>query len=313
LRPTHTAAVNSTAFEAGAGADPTYAIVAQAYYQLAWPLAAVRADDQPASRVQATVGKLDFFAFFDQNAVAGDESAAFLNNVFVHNPLLDSGGDIAADKYGFAPGAQVAYVYEGDHWAWGASLGVFASGDGANFNASPGRPLLITQVEVAPKLIHGEHGGNYRAYLWTNGRTTDFAGNEQRHTGFGLSVDQRMGGHWNLFGRYGRRTSGRGAFDRAWTAGFEQGGRWWGRGSDGVGVAFGLMSTSGAWSRATAADLTLAGFAAAGPERVAELYYRMKINDKLAITPDVQLVQRPGGDVRAPSALVFGVRATLGF
>ena len=42
--------------------------------------------------------------------MAGDEGAQFLNNVFVHNPLLDSGGDIAADAYGFAPGVWALQV-----------------------------------------------------------------------------------------------------------------------------------------------------------------------------------------------------------
>ena len=313
LKKTHTSTVNTTTFQAAAGSDETYAIVAQADYQLAWALDDGQFNDRATSRVEATLGKLDFFAFFDQNAVAGDEGAAFLNNVFVHNPMLDSGGDIATDAYGFAPGARVAYVHEGDRFALGALAGVFASGDGAKFSASPGRPLLIAQVEVAPKLINGEHRGNYRAYAWSNGRTTDFNDREQRHTGFGLSVDQRVGREWNLFGRYGQRTSGHGPFDRALTGGFEHGGRLWGRGRDAVGVAFGLMSTSRQWSRATAADAKLTGFTASGPERVAELYYRYTLTDKLAITPDFQLVQRPGGDGRAPTALVFGVRATLGF
>jgi high affinity Mn2+ porin len=130
-RPTHTGAVNSTTFEAAAGSDETYAVVAQAYGQLLWPLDSGRFNDQLGSRIEFTLGKMDLFGFFDQNAVAGDEGAAFLNNVFVHNPLLDSGGDIGADAYGFAPGARVGWFNEGDAVSFGASAGVFASGGGA--------------------------------------------------------------------------------------------------------------------------------------------------------------------------------------
>lgn len=313
LRPTHTGTVNSTTFEAAAGSDETYAIVAQAYYQLAWPLDGGRFNDQASSRVELTLGKLDFFAFFDQNAVAGDETSAFLNNVFVHNPLLDSGGDIAADAYGFAPGARVAYFDEGEAWGWGASLGVFASGEGSKFSASSGQPLVIAQFDVAPKQINGEPRGNYRLYAWTNGRTTGIDGGEQRHTGIGLSVDQRVGSEWNLFGRYGQRLSGHGPFDRAVTLGLEHGGRLWGRGRDAVGLAVGSLSTSGAWRRATAADNDLVGFRSSKQEHIAELYYRLTLNDTLSITPDFQLIHRPGGDGRAPVATVFGVRASLGF
>jgi hypothetical protein len=313
LRPTHTGTVNTTTFEAAAGSDQTYAIVAQVYYQLEWPLDGGRFNDQASSRVEMTLGKLDIFAFFDQNAVAGDEGASFLNNVFVHNPMLDSGGDIGADAYGFAPGARAAYFGEADEYSWGASVGVFASGDGAKFSASPGQPLVIVQAQVSPKQINGEPRGNYRVYAWSNGRTTDFEGHEQRHTGIGLSIDQRVGSEWNLFGRYGQRTSGHAAFDRALTVGFEHGGRLWGRGRDAVGLAVGSLSTSSEWRRATAADNTLVGFRSSGQERIAELYYRLTLNDKLAITPDFQLIHRPGGDGRAPTARVFGVRASLSF
>lgn len=319
LRPTHTGTVNSTTFQTGAGADPagraeeTYAILAQAYYQLQLPLDNGRLNDQLGTRAELTIGKMDFFAFFDQNAVADDESVGFLNNAFVHNPLLDSGGDIGADSYGFAPGVRAAYIHEADDATWGASLGVFAAGDGAQFDDSPGQPLVIAQVDYAPKQINGEARGNYRLYAWTNGRTSDFDGRAQRHTGIGLSVDQRIGAAWNLFGRYGQRTSGHGPFDRALTLGLEHSGRTWGRSRDAIGFALASLDTSGAWRRATGADSGLVGFRASGQETIAELYYRLTVNDTLAITPDFQWIHRPGGDGRAPSAAVFGVRASLGF
>jgi high affinity Mn2+ porin len=312
LRPTHTGAVNSTAFEAGAGSDQTYAVLAQAYYQVKWPLDGGRFNEQAGNRIELSVGKIDLFGFFDQNAVAGNEGSQFLNNVFVHNPLLDSGGDIAADRYGFAPGARVGWFNEGDSAGWGASLGVFASGAAATFNAGPKRPLVIGQLEYAPKQINGEPRGNYRTYVWTNGRTTDLDGAEQRHTGFGLSADQRYGRDWNLFARYGRRTSGDGNFDSALTLGFEHGGRAWGRGKDAVGVAVGWLKTGSAWRSATA-DGTLAGYAASGNEQIAEIYYRLKLGDALEVSPDFQLIRRAGGDDTAPAIRLFGVRASLGF
>ncbi len=311
-RPTHTGAVNSTTFEAAAGSDETYAVVAQAYGQLLLPLDSGRFNDQLGSRVEFTLGKMDLFGFFDQNAVAGDEGAAFLNNVFVHNPLLDSGGDIGADAYGFAPGVRVGWFNEGDAYSFGASAGVFASGGGATYGDGGGKPLVIAQLEVSPKQINGEPRGSYRLYAWTNGRTTDLDGREERHTGIGLSADQRIGREGNLFGRAGHRSSGSGTFNDAITLGFEHGGRLWGRGRDAAGLAVGLLKTSGAWRDATA-DGLLAGYAAGGSERIAELYYRMKLNEHLELTPDFQLIQRAGGDARAPSLRVIGLRANVGF
>ena len=46
---------------------------------------------------------------------------------------------------------------------------------------------------------------------------------------------------------------------------------------------------------------------------MAELYYRLRLNDQLDIAPDFQLIQRAGGDPDASSVTVFGLRGTLGF
>lgn len=316
LRPAYTATVNSIPFEAGAGSDETYAIVAQAWGQLEWSPGAGRFNDLPGNRFELTLGKIDVFGFFDQNAVAGDEGAQFLNNVFVHNPLLDSGGDIAADAYGLAPGMRLAYIDEGEErgWGWGASVGLFGSGSGANFSTGPSRPLVIGQLEFTPKQINGEARGNYRLYAWTNGQTTTLAGDTaQRHSGYGLSIDQRLGRDWNLFGRWGHRTGGEGAFDKALTLGFEHGGRAWGRGNDAAGLAAGWLRTSGEWARATALDTSLAGFAASGNEQVVEAYYRFKLSDHLELTPDLQWIRRAGGDRNAPSFTALGLRAAVSF
>ncbi len=312
LRPTYTGTPNSTTFEATAGSDDTYAIVAQAYYQLDIPLDDGRFNDQKGTRIEVNVGKMDLFGQFDQNAVAADEGAQFLNNVFVHNPLLDSGGDIGADSFGFAPGLRLGYFNEGESMGWGVSVGAFAAGEGARYNGGLGRPLVIVQLEGASKQINGEPRGTYRLYAWTNGSTTDFDGLEERHSGYGLSVDQKVGREWNLFGRWGQRTSGSGPFDRALTVGFEHGGRLWGRGQDAVGAAYGLLATSGDW-RGLTADGSAVGYAASGNERILELFYRYRLNDNIELTPDFQWIQRAGGNGAAPTVSVFGLRGSLGF
>lgn len=313
LRPTYTSTVNSIGFETAAGPDDSFAILAQAWYQLEWALDGGGFNDQKGRRVELTAGKIDLFGFFDQNAVAGDEAAQFLNNAFVHNPLLDSGGEIGADAYGFAPGARIGYLDTDGSWSWGASLGVFAAGPGANFSGGLGKPLVIAQLEAAPLQINGEPRANYRLYAWTSGRTTGLDDQEQRHTGVGLSVDHRFGRDWNLFGRWGRLTRGDAPFESALTLGFEHGGRAWGRQHDAFGLAFGSLRTGAAWRDATAADTSLAGYAASGNERLVELYYRLKLNEHVELSPDLQWIRRPGGDGLAPTVRVFGLRAKLGF
>ena len=322
LVPSYTSTVNTTGFETAAGPNESFGILAQAYYQLEWPLGATGFNESTAERLVLNVGKIDVFGLFDQNKVAADEGAQFMNNAFVHNPLLDSGGDIAADSYGFAPGVRLGYFSRSDaNWAWGASVGVFGAGsdiatpannNGANFSGDLKQPLVIAQLEFSPQQINGEPRGNYRLYAWNNDATTDLVGQRQSHSGIGLSVDQRVGRDWNLFGRLGYRTSGDAQFDTAVTAGFEYAGKSWGRPKDALGFAFGLLSTSKAWRDATAGGV-LAGYEASGDETVAELYYRIKLNERLNVSPDLQYIARPGGNGNAPAVWALGLRANIGF
>ena len=78
LRPTYTSSPNTTAFEvSGVGnPDSSFAILAQAWYQLAVPLASGASGSQDKPRLEFTVGKIDPFVFFDQNAAAQDETRA---------------------------------------------------------------------------------------------------------------------------------------------------------------------------------------------------------------------------------------------
>jgi hypothetical protein len=306
LRPTYTSTVNSISFQTGAGPDDSFAILAEGYLNFAWG-----GGQKKGEHVAFTLGKLDVFNFFDQNAVASDEAGQFLNNVFVHNPLLDSGGDIAADAHGFAPGARLNYTRVGTTSQWGLSAGVLGSGAGANFNGGFRGPLGIAQLEWSA-LRDGEPSGNYRLYAWTNAHTMGIDGLAQRHTGVGLSLDQKAG-ELTVFGRAGVRMQGEGKFNHALTLGVQAAGRAWGRDGDTLGVALGTLKTSSAWADATRASSTLAGYPASGQERLVEAYYRVRLNEHLEVSPDVQLIQRAGGDPTVDDVRVLGVRARVSF
>jgi len=322
LWPTYTSTPNTTAFQvqsANANPDDSFGILAQAWYQLNVPLPVGGFKPQSRESARFTFGKIDPFVFFDQNVAADDESTKFLNNAFVHNPLLDSGGDVGADQYGFAPGLVGGYVNErAKPQNWGASIGVFGSGPGANFSGSQSRPFVIGQLETSQRFFGGL-AGNYRLYAWTNGRATDFDGAQARHSGWGLSADQRVGDATTLFGRYGQQLSGRVRFDRALTFGAELGGSYWGRAADSIGVAAGFLRTSAAFrseSPTVDADgdgIPDFGFTASGTERIGELYYRFRVNNRFELSPDLQFIRRPGGDGGAPNVTVIGLRAKVGF
>lgn len=307
LRPTYTGSANSTTF---AGSDPhdTQFTLAQAWYQLDLPIGGA----DSGRKTRFTLGKIDPFLFFDQNSIADDETRHFVNNVFVHNPLLDSGGDLGADRYGFAPGAIAAYEDSSDKaLPWGASLGVFAAGHGAHFSASSGKAFVMAQAWVAPRIQ--QLPGTYRAYAWNNARANDFDDSAARHSGWGVSIDQRVSDSLTLFGRYGHQISGQVRFGRALTVGGELDGSAWGRAGDGLGMAWAVLRTSGPFAAASAADLGRYGYGARGAERIGELYYRIQLNEQVEITPSVQYMARPAADPDAKGITVLGLRAKVGF
>jgi hypothetical protein len=316
--PTVFAKPNASAFRASGGApDDSVAILGQAWYQATIPLPLGGFKPRSRESLEINFGKMDPFVFFDQNGAANDETRQFLNTVFVHNALLDAGGDIGVDANGFSPGIRASYLNEKEKPEnWRLSLGVFGAGQGANYVRFFSSPLMIAQAETKRKFFSGLDG-NYRFYLWQNGQGPDFDGTSSSHRGWGMNFDQRVGDAVTLFGRYGHSTKGKLRFDRAVSLGAEFGGAYWDRGADAFGVAFGAQRVSTAFrSESSTLDvdgdgLPDFGYTAQGWEKVAELYYRYRINKQFELSPDFQLIQNPAGNGAASSVKILGLRAQL--
>ncbi|MDR1854310.1 MAG: carbohydrate porin [Azoarcus sp.] len=313
---------NAAAFSAsGANPNDSVAILGQAWYQAGIPFG-----ENKKHRVEVTLGKMDIFGFFDQNEAAGDEATQFLNGVFVHNPLLDVGGEVGADENGFQPGAIVSYLNESDGAEpWRLSLGVFGSGDeGSNYQKTGDTPLLIAQAEKTFKFFGGR-AGNYRLYAWSRRDVPRFYNDaySSRHTGVGLSFDQQFGDGIKLFGRYGHLVKGKLPFDRAATLGVEINGGYWNRASDALGVAGAWLRASSAYKRNggegyLSADSYEAGtpdftFRPSGAEKVAEIYYRIHLTPNFSLSPDVQWIKRGGANPDADNVTIVGVRANVSY
>ena len=207
--PTYTGAVNSLAFDSGEPRSNTTAILAQLYYQL-------QLGGESANQYSLSVGKIDPFGFFDQNAVADDESTAFINNVFLHNPMLDSGGDIGGDEYGFTPGIVGSWArHDAQGPRWGVGAGFFAAGNGADFSGSPSQPLSLLQLSFSPRNGQNEATGTWRLYGWYNPQAGEPDEADPAYAGWGVSIDQKLFGPVTAFSRLGKRTRGTGAFDSA--------------------------------------------------------------------------------------------------
>lgn len=302
---TFTGALNSTAFQlASPAADESSALLAQMWYQLNVPVQSRGAGAQ--DQFSITVGKIDPFVFFDNNAIADDESEYFLNNVFVHNPLLDSGGDIGADTYGFSPGLVAEYVFDTNmDNKWSLKAGVFGAGNGANFNNSLNDPFSIFQVQYEGETFSGL-AGTYQLYVWNNPQSTSVLNGAvvQDHSGIGVSASQSLSGDLTVFSRLGVQTQGDVAFDQALTLGGVLTGGNWGRKADKLGFAVGLLKASSENRIANGVD---------GTEKNYELFYQYQINDNLHIAPSVNYVQDGAGDSNAQNITVVGVRTKASF
>jgi hypothetical protein len=315
-------APNATAFRvSGIDPDNSVALLAEAWYQASIPLPFSGFKQHSREKIELTFGKMDIFGFFDQNTAAGDESKQFLNSVFVHNPLLDAGGEVAVDANGFQPGFIGAYVNETDKaQPWRVALGFFGAGErGASYQHSFNAPLTMLQVEKQLKLFGGLTG-NYRAYAWHRGDVTELDGvHKASHNGIGASINQRVGDGVTLFGRYGQLIKGELPFDRALSVGAEFNGSYWGRAGDTIGIGGAWMHSSSDYHRlGGSGDLIGDGsgvftFAPSGAEKVAEIYYRYRISPQFDISPDFQWIGRPGANPDAGSVKVLGVRANVAF
>jgi high affinity Mn2+ porin len=303
--------VNSTSFQRpGTVTSDSTVLLAQAWYQLNVPLPLGGNPDLSRQHLELNFGKIDPFMFFDQNTIADDETRGFMNQAFVHNPLLDVGGDIGVDDFGFTPGFRMAWVNDNlKPEKYTISMGIFGAGEGASFENSLSDPFVIAQIDTVQHFFMGLEA-NYRLYYWRNGRGENLDGSKQNHTGLGLSLDQKFGDYTTLFARYGQQTQGQVRFDRSLTVGVDLGGSYWNRGGDAIGIALGWLSISNDYRLASN---SLVGFNASDAEQIGEFFYRYRINGQFDVSPNLQIIRQPGGNQIASTITAYGLRAQLNF
>lgn len=296
--PIFTSAVNTTAF---AGSDnhlhDIKSVLAQAWLQFDL--------DTVAKGLSVVAGKIDPTVFFDHNDLAHDESMKFMNNIFVHNPMLDTGGNYGVDENGFSPGALVQYQTQHEdqaNWMW--SLGAFGAGNGTNLDQSPSNPFLIAQLRRFGELFPSLQG-SAAIYYWTNPKAENvLTAQPEKQAGWGFSGDQQIRQDLAVFARLSYGGRGIRNFDRALTYGIEQKGSLWGLPEDHVAVAFAHLQPD---------PVTVVNGAPALTERSMELVYSHAVAENWWLSADYQRIQSPGGDSSLPSIRVWGVRSTIKF
>lgn len=298
--------LNASAFQLGGTSAPEDAALTltEAWYRLEFDLGDTRRSSHALS---LTLGKLDPFVFFDQNAYANDEARQFLSAPFVHNALLDNplAAQIGTDAYGAAPGIVLAYRRGFDDSALELGWGHFSSGEDATYTSALDQELDLVQLEWQTRLAG--RPGTYRLLGFRNTAGPGFDGQAAESRGWTLSFDQQLTDTVGLFLRHGEARHGRLPFDRSSAFGLEVAGTGWSRATDRIGLAAARLRTSAEFRRAAPTHHHL-DYQPGGAETLLEFYYRYALNDQLHASVHLQHLHDPGGNPATPDLDVLSLR-----
>lgn len=250
-----------------------------------------------------TFGKLDPTAYIDTNEYANDECAQFLGSIFRNSPTIEFTDNAGGIRFGLAP---VEFL-EADF------IVLDANADWDDFFDTV---FFGTQINFKPSFFGRD--GNYRFVGWLDDqehtRWDDSTRTKKQKYGLGISCDQELTDYLGVFVRYGWQepkvylNGSDFSLEHSWSTGMQLSGSLWGRDEDVLGIAFGQIIPSGDYKEAN--DLK------AKSEEHLEVYYSLKVNNHLTVSPDVQVIWDPyGGDATNGdnTIVVGGVRTQVDF
>ncbi len=250
-----------------------------------------------------TFGKIDPTGYIDINEYANDECGQFLGHIFRNSPVVGFPDDNSA---GIRIAIEPADFIDVEFVAMDAN---------ADWEDAFDNMFIVGQVNFKPNFVG--KSGNYRIYGWMNDKEhlkwSDPLQNKEKNYGFGLSFDQEITDVLGVFARYGWQNPKVYAdgedfsLEHSWSAGLQLAGNLWHRNDDVFGIAFGQIFPSDDYKKA-GTDLK------AQTEDHLELYYNMKINDHLSVSPGIQVIWDPfGGDATNGDKTIFvaGIRAQI--
>lgn len=230
-----------------------------------------------SQRLALTAGRLDLTNYFDQNALANDESTQFISDALVNNQMLGlavNGTGVAAEfdpKTGFR-----------------AKFGFQQSNtDATNLSDS-----LFTLTEVGYTFTpFALPEGSYRVWF-----RTDNTADEAIRKGAGVSLDQKLTAVVGLFGRYGTQEVDGGDRDHFYSAG--------------VGFQNGLIFNPRDMWGVGYAEMDLAS---GENEKLVEGFYNFLLTDRLRLSFHLtHVLDRPETDAKF-GYLLPGVRFQASF
>ncbi len=239
--------------------------------------------------VVLTVGKLGLYNHVDANPIANDQTVQFINHALVNSRAIEfPTGNGAGVHVGIYPNEFIEFNFT---WAE-------ADADWEDiFNDSFG----VGEINIKPGFL--DRDGNYRFYAWYNGSDKDkLDGSDTGEGGWGvgMSLHQQLTDNISVFTRLAYEDDEVYEIATAWSAGVQIRGTKWNRENDALGIAI---------AQAILSD----NISPDDSETLLEIYYSYAVNAQLLISPDIQIINSPGGDDDNDTILVLGVRGQVEF
>jgi porin len=233
-----------------------------------------------------TGGIIDATDYLDENAYANDEFTQFMNEALVNGPHVflpsyDIGGAFEWEISNFNVRGVVMNVGENDE------------GNSYHFYGAQVGYTLSTPL--------GE--GTYRVIVdRTSKQFLDRKGEDKENlTAVVLSFDQQLGDTMGVWIRFGWQDDKAAVdFEAIYSGGIDIRGNLWKRENDNIGLGYGYLK---------------GGNLDIDQTQVFEGYYRLVLNDYLALTADVQYMKDDYKDSAdsEPEGVILGLRATAEF
>jgi hypothetical protein len=230
-----------------------------------------------------TGGIIDATAYIDENAYANDQNTQFMNEALVNAPN------------GFAPSYDTGGAAEWEAGSWdftAIGMNVGENDDGNNYN--------FFAAQIGYKLNTGLGEGNYRVIgQMTSKDFLDEDGSKESLMGGFISFDQQLGEVFGAWIRCGwQNDKALINYDALFSGGLNITGKWYGREADNIGLGYAYLN----------------GKDDSDYSQVAEAYWRVVLNDYLAVTADLQYIQDKYDNSRDDiDGVIGGVRMTTEF
>jgi hypothetical protein len=226
-------------------------------------------------RLGLTAGRLDLTNYFDQNAVANDETTQFISDALVNNQMLGLASNGTGAVFEFDPKKSFTLkfgVQQSNPDATSLSDSIYSLSE----IGYTGTPLSLPE-------------GHYRLWYRANNGAVD-----SKHA-VGFSIDQKLTQSFSLFGRYGQQDLPD-DHDRYWSFGLGTNKGFIFNPDDSWGIGYARM------------DL-----ASGDTEHLTEGYYNLQMTEKLRLSFSLQhVIDTPSGATKF-GYLLPGVRLQAAF